>query len=182
MATHVIVGVSAGIAAFKTAGLVSQLVQNGIEVSVAMTAGATKFVGADTFAALTGRPVALHRFDSDGFPLGAHIELARRAQLLCVAPATASFLGKTANGVADDLLTTLYLAFSGPVLMAPAMNAVMWEQPAVQRNLKQLENDGVVIVPPSSGWLSCREQGTGRMADPQTILQEITNRVDGSTP
>ncbi len=167
---EIVVGVTGGIAAFKTAALVSQLVQAGAGVTVVTTAAAEQFVGPATFAALTGRPVARQTFDEQHFPLGAHIALAERAELLVIAPASADFLAKAANGLADDLLSTLYLAFAGRVLMAPAMNTAMWEKAAVQRNIAQLRDDGVLFVDPESGWLSCRQVGAGRMAAPETIL------------
>jgi phosphopantothenoylcysteine decarboxylase/phosphopantothenate--cysteine ligase len=170
-----IVGITGGIAAFKTAALVSQLVQGGSGVTVVMTAAAERFIGAATFSALTGRPVAREIFDEAQYPLGAHIALAERGQLLVVAPASADFLAKAAHGAADDLLSTLYLAFGKPVLMAPAMNTAMWEQPAVQRNSAQLRADGVHFVDPESGWLSCRQVGAGRMAAPETILAAIND-------
>src|SRR6476619_4567025 len=166
---ELIVGVTGGIAAYKTAALVSQLVQAGAGVTVIMSAAAERFIGAATFAALTGRPVARQIFDEAQFPLGAHITLAERAQLLVVAPASADFLAKAANGLADDLLTTLYLAFTGKVLLAPAMNTAMWEKAAVQRNVQQLRTDGVLFIDPESGWLSCRQVGAGRMAAPEKI-------------
>ena len=170
---EIVVGVTGGIAAFKTAALVSQLVQGGANVTVVMTAAAEKFVGPSTFAALTGRPVAREIFDESHYPLGAHVMLAEKAKLLVVAPASADFLAKAAQGLADDLLSTLYLAFSGRVLMAPAMNTAMWEKAAVQRNIAQLRADGVQFIEPESGWLSCRQVGAGRMADPEVILQTI---------
>lgn len=170
---ELIVGVCGGVAAYKTAALVSQLVQGGAGVRVVMTEAATRFVGPATFAALTGRPVATRVFDESQYPLGAHIELAQGAELLCVAPASADFLAKAAHGLADDLLSTLYLAFAGKVLLAPAMNREMWEKPAVQRNLRQLEADGARLIGPDSGWLSCRQQGPGRMSAPEAILEAI---------
>lgn len=170
---EIIVGVTGGIAAYKTAVLVSQLVQNGAGVTVVMTEAAQQFVGQATFAALTGRPVATKIFDETHFPLGAHIQLAERSELLLIAPASADFLAKAASGQADDLLTTLYLAFSGPVLLAPAMNTAMWEKPAVQRNIAQLRADGVQFVDPESGWLSCRQVGAGRMAAPEKIQAAV---------
>ncbi len=170
---EIVVGVTGGIAAFKTAALVSQLVQAGSGVSVVMTAAAEKFVGRATFAALTGRRVAREIFDESHYPLGAHVTLVEKAELLVVAPASADFLAKAAHGFADDLLSTLYLAFRGRVLMAPAMNTAMWEQAAVQRNIAQLRADGVRFVDPASGWLSCRQVGAGRMAEPEAILAEI---------
>lgn len=168
---EVLIGISGGIAAYKTAALVSQLVQGGSKVTVAMTPSACQFVGVPTLAALTGRPVATQVFDPQLFPLGAHIELAQRAQLMCIAPATANFLAKAAHGVADDLLSTLYLCFAGPVFVAPAMNPDMWAKPAVQRNIRQLVEDGVNIITPDEGWLSCRRSGPGRMAEPDRIQQ-----------
>jgi phosphopantothenoylcysteine decarboxylase/phosphopantothenate--cysteine ligase len=167
-----VVGVTGGIAAYKSAVLVSQLVQRGADVQVVMTASALQFVGPATFAALTGRPVACDVFDSR-FPLGAHIELASGTDRLCIAPASADFLSKMAHGVADDLLSTLYLCFAGPVLVAPAMNDQMWLKPAVQRNVEQLRADGVHFVDPQSGWLSCRQSGVGRMADPEQIVAQL---------
>jgi phosphopantothenoylcysteine decarboxylase/phosphopantothenate--cysteine ligase len=170
---EILIGVTGGIAAYKTAALVSKLAQAGAGVSVVMTRAATKFVGATTFEALSGRPVYSRVFGEPEKSLGAHIELVERAELLCVAPATADFLAKSAHGIADDLLSTLYLSFSGVVLMAPAMNNVMWEKPSVQRNVHQLEQDRVSFVPPTEGWLSCREVGAGRMAEPEAILIAI---------
>lgn len=174
---EIVIGVTGGVAAYKTAALVSQLVQSGAKVSVAMTAAAEQFVGRATFAALTGRAVSTATFDDREFPLGGHIELAMRGELLCVAPATANFLAKAALGMADDLLSTLYLAFNGPVLVAPAMNSRMWSQPAVGRNVAILRGDGVTIVDPEEGWLSCRQTGAGRMAAPETIHAAIAKRL-----
>jgi phosphopantothenoylcysteine decarboxylase len=173
---EVLIGVSGGIAAYKTAALVSQLVQLGANVSVVMTASAEQFVGRATFAALSGRAVATDVFDDEQYPLGAHIMLAQKAQMLCVAPATANFLAKAATGLSDDLLSTLYLCFRGPVLMAPAMNSEMWEKAAVQRNITQLREDGAEIIEPEDGWLSCRQKGPGRMASPERILSIIQER------
>lgn len=173
MPHELIVGVSGGIAAFKTAALVSSLVQQGHGVSVVMTRAARKFVGPATFRALTGRPVATDVFDRQRFPLGAHIELAEQADLLCVAPASADLLAKAACGLADDLLSTLLLSFEGPILMAPAMNSAMWAKPAVERNVATLRGDGVHFVDPQEGWQSCRRFGMGRMAEPADIQAAI---------
>jgi len=170
---ELVIGVTGGIAAYKTAALVSQLVQSGAGVSVVMSESAGRFIGATTFEALTGRPVNTSSFDVAQYPLGAHIELAQRGQLLCVAPATANFLAKAATGLADDLLSTLTLCFTGPILLAPAMNSDMWEKPAVERNVAQLKSDGFQIIDPEEGWLSCRRRGAGRMASPETILAAI---------
>jgi phosphopantothenoylcysteine decarboxylase/phosphopantothenate--cysteine ligase len=170
---EIVLGVSGGIAAYKAAALASQLVQAGAGVTAVLTAAAEKFVGRATFEALTGRPVLARVFDEPGHPLGAHIDLAEKAQLLVVAPATANFMAKAAQGLADDLLSTLYLSFTRPVLIAPAMNCDMWEKPAVQRNVQQLRADGVAFVDPEEGWLSCRKRGVGRMAAPEIILAAV---------
>lgn len=171
--SEILLGISGGIAAYKTAMLASQLVQQGHGVSVIMTDCAEQFLGSTTLAALTGRPVARRLLDPNQFPLGPHIELARRAQVYCVAPATANVLAKLALGIADDLLSATYLSFTGPVLLAPAMNHEMWQKVSVQRNVHQLLSDGVAFVGPDEGWQSCRESGPGRMAEPTAIAAAI---------
>ena len=173
MAHEIVVGVSGGIAAYKTAALVSALVKRDHGVTVVMTPAGRQFVAPATFRALTGRNVCDDMWDDGAFPLGPHIELARRADLLCVAPATSNLLAKAALGLADDLLSTLLLSFKGPTILAPAMNCEMWDKPAVQRNVDQCRSDGYHIVGPESGWLSCRDQGAGRMADPEALLAAI---------
>jgi len=169
----VLVGVTGGIAAFKAAALVSQMVQAGARVQVIMTRVATQFVGPATFAALTGRPVATDVVDPCHRPLGWHVTLAEQAELLCIAPATANCMAKIACGIADDLLSTTTLAFPGPTILAPAMNPDMWAKPAVQRNLDRIRQDGAIIVGPDQGWVSCRRTGPGRMAEPEQIFHEI---------
>ena len=172
----IIVGVTGGVAAYKSATLVSRLVQRGADVRVVMSEPAKQFVGTATFAALSGQAVMDDLFATSE-PLGAHITLARDAELFCVAPATANFLAHTAGGVAGSLLTALYLCFTGPVLMAPAMNCEMWEKPAVQRNVSQLQKDGVQMIGPETGWLSCRQQGAGRMTEPDDIVSAIADAL-----
>ena len=179
---EIVLGVSGGVAAFKAAALASTLVQRGAAVTAVLTRNARRFVGEATFAALTGRPVASRGFDAARYPLGAHIELAERAELVVVAPATADFLFKAASGAADDLLSTLILCAECPVLVAPAMNAAMWAKSAVQRNVAQLASDGMHIVAPGTGWLSCRKEGAGRMAEPETILAAIEAVLAGLPP
>lgn len=174
---ELVIGVTGGIAAYKTAALVSQLVQAGAGVSVVMSASALEFVGAATFEALSGRPVHTGVFRETGHPLGVHIDLAEKAELFCVAPATANFLAKAACGLADDLLTTLVLSCGGKLLVAPAMNCQMWAKRAVQRNVEQLRADGAVIIDPEEGWLSCRQQGAGRMASPERIREVIAQTL-----
>ena len=177
---EIIVGVTAGIAAYKAAALTSLLVQQGAGVTAVLTRNARKFIGEATFAALTGRPVATRGFDPSSHPLGAHIELAARADCIVVAPASADFIARAAQGSADDLLTTLLLCAECPVVFAPAMNAAMWAKPAVQRNLAQVAADGAHIVPPGSGWLSCRQAGVGRMAEPTEIAAAIEAVLAGA--
>jgi len=179
---EVLVGVSGGIASYKTAILVSRLVQDGAGVTVVMTESATRFVGAATFEALTGRGVVTGLFGDPRFPLGAHIQLSERADLLVVAPATANFLAKAAGGLADDALSTLFLAFSGPSIFAPAMNAAMWDKAAVQRNVAQLVDDDVTLVGPGQGWLSCRTQGMGRMAEAMEIHDAVHCQLATAQP
>lgn len=174
---EIVIGVTGGIAAYKTAALTSALVQAGAGVSVVMTEAAGQFIGAATFEALTGRRVAAGLFRDSDHPLGPHITVGRAAHLLCIAPATADFLAKAAHGLADDLLSTLLLAFSGPVLLAPAMNVEMWSKPAVQRNIQQLIADGYEMVGPEEGWLSCRDKGAGRMSSPEALLAAIRERL-----
>jgi phosphopantothenoylcysteine decarboxylase len=169
---NLLIGISGGIAAYKTAGLVSTLVQDGHSVDVVMTRAACQFVGPTTFQTLSGRHVTTELFDTR-FPLGAHIELAQNRQILCVAPTSADVLAKAAHGLADDLLSTLLLAFAGPVLLAPAMNVDMWERPSVQRNIATLRDDGFHFVGPMEGWQSCRRSGVGRMAEPAEIQTAI---------
>jgi phosphopantothenoylcysteine decarboxylase/phosphopantothenate--cysteine ligase len=176
MSREILIGVCGGVSAYKTAALVSRLGQDGHGVTVVMTRSANRFVGAATFRALTGRQVVRDVFDPS-FPLGAHIELARQGDVLCVAPATANAMAKAAHGIADDLLSTLLLSFTGPKLLAPAMNTEMWAQVAVQRNVNQLKSDGYRFVGPDSGWLSCRDQGAGRMAEPDEIREAILDAL-----
>ncbi len=173
---ELVIGVSGGIAAYKTAALVSRLVQAGAGVTVVMTRAATRLVGPKTFEALTGRPVGTKTFGPGAHP---HIEIAQAADLLCIAPATANILAKAACGLADDLLSTLLLCFAGPILLAPAMNSQMWEKPAVKRNVAQLRADGFSIVDPEEGYLSCGTVGPGRMASPEKLFRMIAEALEG---
>ena len=168
----VLLAVGGGIAAYKTAVLCSRLVQLGHEVRVVMTPSAQRFVGPPTFAALSGRPVGIDSFDSEQYPTGAHIELAKALDLMIVAPATANLIGKFANGIADDLISTLYLQCDCQVLLAPAMSELMWSKPSLQRNVQQLRADGCQLIGPEEGWLSCRSRGAGRMSEPEDILEK----------
>ncbi|MDO4551570.1 MAG: flavoprotein [Planctomycetia bacterium] len=169
---EILIGVTGGIAAYKSAILVSRLTQAGAGVSVVMTESAQELITPRTFQALTGRPVRVKMFEApEPFP---HLTPARKADIFCIVPATANILGKAACGIADDLVSTLILAFSGPILFAPAMNTEMWGKPAVQRNVRQLIQDGCIFVPPQEGHLACGETGTGRMADPEKIFEKIS--------
>lgn len=177
---ELLLGVTGGIAAYKTADLCSKLVQAGASVSVVMTEAAEKFIGATTFEALTGRPVHRELFQPSEHYRGEHIGLAQRADLMIVAPATANFLAESAHGLAGNLLSTLVLTVTCPVLFAPAMNCEMWAKPAVQRNVAQLREDGILFAEPGSGWLSCGQVGAGRMAEPAEILEAIKRILAGT--
>lgn len=174
---EILVGVTGGIAAYKTAQLVSSLVQAGAGVTVVMTRAARKFIGPTSFEALTGRPVYRDMFRPKEHFIGEHIGLARRAELYVIAPASADMLAKLAHGQADDLVSTLALSVTCPILAAPAMNNEMWAKPAVQRNVRQLEADGVTLIGPDEGWLSCQSVGPGRMSEPAAILEAIRARL-----
>lgn len=170
---EILLGVTGGVAAYKAADLCSKLVQAGAKVSVIMTQAAEQFIGATTFEALTNRPVHRDPFVAQEHYRGEHIGLAQRAEVVVVAPATAHCLAQAAQGMAGDLLTTSLLVATCPIVMAPAMNADMWAKPAVQRNVSQLRADGMHIIDPGAGWLSCGQIGPGRMAEPQTILDAV---------
>lgn len=170
---EVLLGVSGGVAAYKSADLASKLVQKGAAVSVVMTEASERFIGATTFEALTGRPVHRSLFAPQEHFQGEHIGLARRAHIFVIAPATADLIGKLAHGLADDLLSTLSLVATCPILLAPAMNCEMWAKPSVQRNVSTLRNDGYHFAEPGSGWLSCGQVGAGRMAEVPEIMQSV---------
>ena len=176
---RVTVGVSGGIAAYKAAELVRALQRQAIEVHVVMTEAAGKFVQPLTFAALTGHKVITSLWDDAGAASSTydssieHIGEAQWADALVVAPATANILAKFAHGIADDFLTTLYLATTAPVFVAPAMNVKMWEHPATQANLEILRQRGVRIIEPGTGELACGTVGTGRMAEPVAIADAV---------
>jgi phosphopantothenoylcysteine decarboxylase/phosphopantothenate--cysteine ligase len=170
---RVLLGVTGGIAAYKVAELSRLLMRNNVDVRVAMTDAATKFVAPATFQALTGKPVVTDLWDASFDNNMAHIELSRDADAIVVAPATADFLAKLANGIADDLLTTTCIARACPLLVAPAMNVEMWENPATQRNVAMLRGDGVIVLGPAAGDQACGETGMGRMLEPEELLQSV---------
>jgi phosphopantothenoylcysteine decarboxylase/phosphopantothenate--cysteine ligase len=170
---RVLLGVTGGIAAYKAAELARLLQRNNVDVRVAMTEAATRFVSPVTFQALTGMPVALDLWDASVPNAMAHIELSRAVDAILVAPASADFLAKLAHGLADDLLSTTCLARNCPLLVAPAMNREMWEAPATQRNVHQLRADGVSILGPGAGDQACGETGMGRLLEPDELLGAV---------
>ncbi|MCU0640840.1 MAG: bifunctional phosphopantothenoylcysteine decarboxylase/phosphopantothenate--cysteine ligase CoaBC [Candidatus Margulisbacteria bacterium] len=177
----VILGVTGGIAAYKSATLVSRLKNLGADVWVVMTAEATKLVGPLTFRTLSGNPVITDLFAEEiaGLPVP-HITLAKKADLLVIAPCTANVIGKMAHGLADDALTTIALAATAPKLLAPAMNCEMWRNRGVQENLKKLKDQAIKFVGPVEGKLACGDDDIGRMAEPETILEEVVRWLGGS--
>lgn len=168
-----VLGITGGIAAYKAADLVRLLVKANIEVTVVMTEAACQFITPITMQALSGRPVFIGMWDAsipNGMP---HIELSRAADAIVIAPASADFIAKLVHGRADDLLSTLCLARDCPLLVAPAMNKQMWENPATQRNIAQLKADGISILGPDSGEQACGEVGLGRMLEAEDLLSLI---------
>ena len=170
---RIVLGVTGGIAAYKAAELVRLLGKDGVDVQVAMTGGAAHFVTPTTFQALSGKPVFADQWDARMPNAMAHIDLSREADLIVVAPASADFVARVAHGLADDLLATMVLARDCPLLLAPAMNRQMWENPATRRNVAQLAADGVHILGPASGEQACGEVGAGRMLEPEEIVEEV---------
>src|ERR1035441_10001532 len=191
----VTVGVSGGIAAYKAAELVRELQQHGAEVRVVMTRAAQEFVQPLTFSSLTGHKVITTMWGEEGQPATGlddprspeetagieHISSAQAADAVVIAPATAHILAKMAHGLADDFLSTMLLATTAPVIVAPAMNVNMWNHPATRANVELLQARGVTIVPPDSGYLACGMTGSGRLADVQTIAQAVL-AVLGQSP
>src|SRR5699024_1802145 len=174
-------GISGSIAAYKGAVLTRRLVEAGAEVQVVMTASATRFVTPLTLQALSGRAVRMSLWD-EAAELGmGHIELARWADCIVIAPASADTLARLAQGRADDLLTTLCLATTAPVLLAPAMNHVMWANPATQANATTLQARDIAFAGPATGELAERESGPGRMVEPQTLVDAIAAQVEAAT-
>jgi phosphopantothenoylcysteine synthetase/decarboxylase len=174
--------VTGGIAAYKSCSLTRLLVQAGFSVRVGMTAAAQRFVSPMTFRVLSQNPVATDLWgDGDTAPLD-HIELVRASDLVVVAPATANILAKAAHGLADDIVSTLLLACDRPLLLAPAMNDVMWGQPATQANLSLLRERGARVVEPGAGFLACGTEAVGRMAEPEEILAAVLAVAQGAAP
>ena len=173
---RVLLGISAGIAAYKAAELARLLVKEGAQVQVVMTRSAAQFIGPMTFQAITGRVVRDALFDPQHEAAMGHIELARWAELILVAPATADFLAHAATGMAHDLLCTLCLASAAPLMVAPAMNQAMWRHAATQANVGLLKSRGVVILGPDEGAQACGDSGPGRMLEPAAIATAVRDR------
>jgi len=170
---RVLLGITGGIAAYKSAELVRLLVKSGREVTVAMTAAAREFVGPATFQALSGRPVYSDLWDTRPDNGMAHIELTRNNDVMLIAPASADFLARLVHGRSDDLLSTTVLARTIPLIVAPAMNLQMWQNPATQRNVATLKADGVHVIGPGNGDQACGEVGDGRMLEPAEIMAAL---------
>jgi phosphopantothenoylcysteine decarboxylase/phosphopantothenate--cysteine ligase len=170
---RILLGITGGIAAYKAAELTRLLVKDGADVRIAMTEAATHFIGAATLQALSGQPVWTDLWDARVNDAMGHIELSRDRELIVVAPASADFMAKLAHGLADDLLSTLCVARRCSLMVAPAMNVEMWQNPATVRNAETLRGDGIQIVGPASGGQACGEMGMGRMSEPADILADI---------
>jgi phosphopantothenoylcysteine decarboxylase/phosphopantothenate--cysteine ligase len=176
----IVLGVSGGIAAYKAVELLRLMVREQAEVFVVMSRNAGKFITPLTFESLSGNPVYQEVFGEQSSASMPHIRAAENADLLVVAPATAGSIGKMACGLADDALSNLYLAFRGPVLLAPAMNDGMYLNPAVQENISKMKQRGVEIIDPEEGELACGTIGQGRLAEPARILRAVQNRIAGN--
>src|SRR6202167_482974 len=179
----VALGVTGGVAAYKAAELVRRLQQEKLDVQVIMTRSAQEFITPLTFAALTGQKVITEMFGKEASSTAnvesaiEHIAVAQRIDLLVVAPATADILAKFTQGIADDFLTTLYLATKAPVVVAPAMNVNMWENAATQQNINTLKSRGVNVVDPDEGYLACGMTGSGRLASTETYNKKVCNNL-----
>jgi phosphopantothenoylcysteine decarboxylase / phosphopantothenate---cysteine ligase len=181
----VLLGVTGCIGAYKAAEILRGLQRRGVQIRVVMTRHATEFVRPLTFEALSGQPVIVEMFDRPNYATIEHIAVAREADLLLVAPATANIIAKFAHGVADDFLSTVYLSNTNPVLIAPAMNVEMWNHAATQANIKILRERGVSFVQPGVGYQACGEVGMGRLAEPEEIVErafEILHNPQSQSP
>ncbi|MEL6740652.1 MAG: flavoprotein [Planctomycetota bacterium] len=176
----VFVGVCGGIAVYKVCTLVSRLAQAGAEVTVAMTPSATRFVSALTFQALSGRAVYTSPWDHIESQDPQHIALADRTDVAIVAPCTMDTMGKLASGRTDDVVTLILSAIDRaktPVLLAPAMNEVMWNQPSTRRNAETLRGDGFGVLSPGNGWQACRHEGAGRLPEPEELAEAVAKAL-----
>src|SRR6266403_2191045 len=182
---RITLGVTGGVAAYKAAELVRRLQQEGFSIEVVMTRAACEFITPLTFAALTGKKVITGLFAESGGEANLesaieHIAVAQRTDLLLIAPATADIIAKFRRGIRDDFLSTLYLATTAPVIVAPAMNVNMWNHPATQENIETLRARGVRIVSPDEGYLACGMTGAGRLAGQETIVAAVMEALGAS--
>jgi len=175
--TTIVIGVTGGIACYKAADLVSSLVKKGFDIHVIMTENAVEFITPLTFQTLSGNQVATSMFERITSFEVEHISLAQRADVFVVAPASANFIGKMAHGISDDMLTTTIMATKAPVVIAPAMNTAMWENPILKDNLEKLKKFGVQVVAPDEGRLACGDIGKGKLAEVEEILEVIGKAV-----
>ena len=176
----IIIGLSGGIACYKVANVVSALAQAGAEVTVLMTESATRFITPLTLQALSGRPVYTSAWEHIEASDPQHIRLARRAELMLIAPCSMNMLANLAHGNTDDVVSLVASAIDlkkQQVLLAPSMNEVMWNQPSTQRNLAQLQKDGFEIIAPGTGWQACRTEGVGRLPEPEQLLSAIEHAL-----
>jgi len=173
----IVLGVTGSIAAYKAASLTSMLVKAGADVHVIMTENATQLIGPATFENLTGNRCLLQTFDRNHEFKVQHISLAQKANLFIIAPATANVIAKVANGLADDMLTTTFLACTCPKIIAPAMNTAMYQNPVTQENIKKCQNYGMIIAEGESGYLACGTTGKGRLAEPETLFSWIEHEI-----
>jgi phosphopantothenoylcysteine decarboxylase len=176
-ARELLIAVCGGIAAYKVADLVSKLVQQGAGVTVAMTKDAQRFVTPVTFEALSGRRVRTDIYENADPTDTQHIGLTENAELMLVAPATATMLAKVAHGLCDDLVSLMINASACPVVFAPSMNHRMWENPITQENVAKLQKHGYHFIGPEEGWLACRSVGAGRLTEPQKIVDELARLI-----
>jgi len=179
---EVVVGIGGGIAAYKVCQVVSQLAQKGCGITCTLTEAGTRFVTPLTFQTLTHRQVFTSLWQAEGHYDPQHLSLTERADLILIAPATADLIGKFAAGIGDDLVTTLMLGQNSPALLAPAMNTHMWDNPVVQRNVATLRELGYAFVGPEEGRLACGTTGTGRMAEPETIIKTVAEILKKQPP
>ncbi len=175
----VVLGVTGSIAAYKIASLASMLVKKQVNVHVIMTKNATNFINPITFETLTGHKCLVDTFDRNFEFQVEHVSLAKQADVVMIAPASANVIGKLAHGIADDMLTTTLLACRCPKFLSPAMNTAMYENPMVQDNLKILEKYGYEVITPASGYLACGDTGSGKMPEPETLFQYIERELAG---
>ncbi|WP_293008083.1 bifunctional phosphopantothenoylcysteine decarboxylase/phosphopantothenate--cysteine ligase CoaBC [Nitrosomonas sp.] len=178
---RVLLGITGGVAAYKVVELARQLTQDGVDVQTVMTKTACRFIGPATFQSLTGNPVYTDLWEANTACDMAHIQLSRDADMILVAPASANFIAKLANGLADDLLSTLCIARDCLLMIAPAMNQQMWQNPATQRNLSLLRQDGVKIIGPASGEQACGEIGMGRMLEVNELMEAVQIVIQADT-